>query len=109
MPGETAEEGVRREVLEETGLVVKDVNYLFSLPNVYRYSGMDIHTLDMFYLCEVEDDSVVAAGDDAADCMWLNPDDIHTEQFGLRSVRWGLIKFLERQDRFRSAEEAQNV
>ena len=68
MPGETAEEGVRREVLEETGLVVKDVNYLFSLPNVYRYSGMG-----------------------------GAPDDIHTEQFGLRSVRWGLITYLERQ------------
>ena len=107
--GETSEEGLAREVMEETGLKVTDAKYLFSLPNIYRYSGIDIHTLDMFYLCEVEDDSVVAAGDDAADCMWLNPDDIHTEQFGLRSVRWGLIKFLERQDRFRSAEEAQNV
>ena len=105
--GETSEEGLAREVMEETGLKVTDAKYLFSLPNIYRYSGIDIHTLDMFYLCEVEDDSVVAAGDDAADCMWLNPDDIHTEQFGLRSVRWGLIKFLERQDRFTSAEEAQ--
>ena len=105
--GETSEEGLAREVMEETGLKVTDAKYLFSLPNIYRYSGIDIHTLDMFYLCEVETDSVVAAGDDAADCMWLNPDDIHTEQFGLRSVRWGLIKFLERQDRFTSAEEAQ--
>ena len=105
--GEKSEEGLAREVMEETGLKVTDAKYLFSLPNIYRYSGIDIHTLDMFYLCEVEDDSVVAAGDDAADCMWLNPDDIHTEQFGLRSVRWGLIKFLERQDRFTSAEEAQ--
>ena len=105
--GETSEEGVRREVMEETGLKVTDSQYLFSLPNVYRYSGIDIHTLDMFYLCKVEDDTIVAAGDDAAECMWIKPDDIHTEQFGLRSVRWGLIKFLERQDRFKSAEEAQ--
>lgn len=97
MPGESAEEGVRREVLEETGLVVKDVNYLFSLPNVYRYSGMDIHTLDMFFTCEVEDETVMKASDDAAECMWVAPDDIHTEQFGLRSVRWGLITYLERQ------------
>ncbi len=105
--GETSEEGLAREVMEETGLKVTDAKYLFSMPNIYRYSGIDIHTLDMFYICEVEDDSIVAAGDDAADCMWLAPEDIHTEQFGLRSVRWGLIKFLERQDRFKSAEEAQ--
>lgn len=105
--GETSEEGVCREVMEETGLKVVSAQYLFSLPNVYRFSGIDIHTLDMFYLCEVEDAAALAAGDDAAECMWLKPEDIHTEQFGLRSVRWGLIKFLERQDRFKSAEEAQ--
>lgn len=93
--GETAEEGVRREVLEETGLVVTESRYLFSLPNVYRYSGIDIPTLDMFFLCKVADTTQLRAADDAAECMWLKPDDIHTEQFGLRSVRWGLLKFLE--------------
>lgn len=105
--GETAEEGVAREVMEETGLKVVRAEYLFSLPNVYRYSGIDIHTLDLFYQCDVEDDSVLCAADDAAECMWLKPEDIHTEQFGLRSVRWGLITYLERQNRFSSAEEAQ--
>ena len=53
--GETAEQGVAREVLEETGLVVTSARYLFSIPNVYFYSGMEIPTLDMFFRCEVED------------------------------------------------------
>ena len=95
--GETSEEGVKREVMEETGLKVTDVRYLFSLPNVYRYSGIDVPTLDMFYECDIEDETVMAANDDEAECMWVKPEDIHTEQFGLRSVRWGLVKFLERQ------------
>lgn len=46
--GETAEEGVRREVLEETGLTVDKAKYLFSQPNVYPYSGINIFTLDSF-------------------------------------------------------------
>ena len=46
---ETAEEGVRREVKEETGLTVTNCQYLFSQPNVYRYSGFDVHTLDLFF------------------------------------------------------------
>lgn len=92
--GETSAEGVRREVEEETGLVVTRAEYLFSLPNVYRYSGMDIPTLDMFYLCEVEDTSVMQAADDAAECRWVRLEDIHTEEFGLRSVRHGLSDFL---------------
>ena len=95
--GETSEEGVVREVMEETNLKVTDARYLFSLPNVYRYSGIELPTLDMFYECDVEDESVLAANDDAAECMWIKPEDIHTEQFGLRSVRWGLVKYLERQ------------
>ena len=92
---ETAEEGVIREVKEETGLTVTNCQYLFSQPNVYRYSGFDVHTLDLFFRCEVEDDSKLQAMDDAAECFWLAPEDIHTEQFGLRSVRQGLYEFLK--------------
>ena len=47
---ESGEQGIIREIKEETGLDIKEVEYLFSIPNIYRYSGMDIHTLDMFYL-----------------------------------------------------------
>ena len=97
-----------REVMEETGLKVTESKYLFSLPNIYRYSRIDIHTLDMFFECKVEDESVLTANDDAAECMWIAPGDIHTEQFGLRSVRWGLIKFLGREERF-SPENRENV
>ncbi len=48
---ETAEEGIAREILEETGINVTSTEYLFSLPNVYLYSGLEIHTLDMFFRC----------------------------------------------------------
>lgn len=92
---ETAEESVAREVREETGLVVTEARYLFSLPNVYRYSGLDIQTLDMFFACKVEDASQLKAMDDAAECMWIAPADIHTELFGLRSVRQGLYEYLK--------------
>ena len=93
--GETVEEAVAREVKEEAGLTVTALRYLFSLPNVYRYSGLDIQTLDMFFACEVEDTARLAAGDDAAECQWLAPDDVHTELFGLRSVRHGLQRWLD--------------
>lgn len=92
--GETSLDSVKREVEEETGLKVTSAEYLFSLPNVYRYSDMDIPTLDMFYLCKVEDTACLHAADDASECMWMKPEDIRTELFGLRSVRHGLSDFL---------------
>ncbi len=91
---ETGEEGVIREVKEETNLDVTKATYLFSLPNKYRYSGLDIPTLDMFFRCEVSDFAPLLAGDDAEEIMWIAPQSIHTEEFGLRSIREGLRKLI---------------
>lgn len=95
--GETSEEGVRREVREETGLEVTETLFLFSLPNRYLYSGFLVHTMDMFYLCTVEDTQALRAGDDAADAQWIPLQDIHPEDFGLDSVRQGVEHFLATQ------------
>lgn len=92
---ETAEEAIAREVMEETSLKTNNARYLFSQPNVYRYSGFDVPTLDLFFSCEVEDITTLKANDDADECFWVKPEDIHTEQFGLRSVRQALHIFRE--------------
>ena len=82
------------EVLEETGLKVKKDIYQFSLPNIYVYSGFPVHTLDMFFLCTVEDMSHFSAMDDVADSFFLPLSEIHPEDFGLDSIRRGLSLFL---------------
>ncbi len=95
--GETAEEGVAREVLEETGLRVTSARYLFSLPNQYLYSGMHIPTLDLFFCCKVANDNHLRAGDDAADCFWLPLTMIDPQLFGLHSISQGVKRFIEMQ------------
>lgn len=92
---ETGEEGVCREVLEETGLRVEQAEYLFSLPNLYVYSGMTVHTLDMFFRCTVADTSTLAAHDDVAESLWMPLDRIDPSLFGLVSIRRGLQCFLD--------------
>ena len=84
---ESGEEAARREVREETGLHIQNCRYLFSLPNLYMYSGFEVHTLDMFYECLVDDFNNVHAEDDAAEIVILHPEDVNPEDFGLDSIR----------------------
>ncbi|MDO5571733.1 MAG: NUDIX domain-containing protein [Bacteroidales bacterium] len=92
---ETAEQGVAREVLEETGLKVDNQKYLFSLPNIYPFSGIDIHTLDLFFECKIIGDAKVKAMDDVAELYWKDIKDINPEDFGLKSVREGVKMYKE--------------
>ena len=91
---ETAEEGVIREVREETGLAITRPRYLFSLPNRYLYSGMVIHTVDMFYEVFVDDDSTPLAGDDAAALAWTPLESIDPARFGLHSISQAVRAYL---------------
>ena len=91
---ETGEEGMQREIQEETGLVITRLTYLFSIPNRYRYSGMTIHTLDMFYTAEVDDNAMPEAADDAAELMWMPLDKVNPKDFGLQSISQAVDRFL---------------
>ena len=93
-PGETLEEGCRREVREETGGEVSALRYLFSLTNVYRFSGFDVHTTDAFFLCRLADDAALAAADDADALRWLPAADVRPEEFGLASIRLGVERLI---------------
>lgn len=92
---ETGEEGVAREVREETGLTVTRADYRFSIPNLYEYSGFTVHTLDLFFRCTVADDTCLLADDDVADTFWMPLSEIHPEDFGLLSIRQGVKRFLD--------------
>ena len=94
--GETVEEGMCREITEETGLDVRDIRYLFSSPNVYQYSGMGVHTLDMDFLVPVHGDTpAIRAADDAAEAFWIPIDKVNPDDFGLTSIRQAVIRFLK--------------
>ncbi len=92
---ETAEQSVIREVMEECNLSVVGVKYLFSLPNIYRYSDFDVHTLDMFFECEISDLEGIHAADDVAELHFIPIEEIDLSRFGLRSIREGLGRYIK--------------
>ncbi len=92
---ESAEEALVREVKEELNLEVTRQSYLFSLPNVYRYSDFDVHTVDFFYLVEVKSTKPLRPADDVADAAFVKFSDIRKGDFGLDSMRQGIDIFLQ--------------
>lgn len=93
---ETIEEGMCREILEESGLEVspEDLQFLFSVPNQYPYSGITVHTMDMFFRVEIKGRPQLKAMDDVAQLRWIPLKEICIEDFGLKSVRIGLERIL---------------
>lgn len=84
---ETGEEAIIREVKEETNLDISSLKYLFSIPNIYMYSGFEVHTLDMIYLCKVEDTVKMKAEDDVAKLEFIKIAELDPNLFGLQSIK----------------------
>ena len=82
--GENINEALMREV------------FFTTLPNRYEYSGFVVPTLDTFFICKVDNEAELQSNDDAEEALWINLEDIHTEEFGLRSIRHALSTFLEK-------------
>ena len=92
---ESAEDAVRREIHEETNLNITESRYLFSVPNIYRYSGFDVHTVDMFFECTANSFEQAKADDDAAEIVILRPEELSPEDFGLTSIKKGVSLYKE--------------
>jgi len=93
--GETAKEAIAREINEELKLHVTKSWLISSIPNEYVYSGMIINTLDMLFRCEVEDFTGMEAGDDVAEAFFMPVNTISPDDFGLNSIKKGIIAFLK--------------
>jgi NAD+ diphosphatase len=91
---ESAEQAVIREIEEELQAKVTESTYLFSLPNRYKYSGLIIPTLDMFFACKLEDITNLKPSDDVADCFFVPLNELKPELFGLESIKKAVGMFL---------------
>jgi 8-oxo-dGTP pyrophosphatase MutT (NUDIX family) len=92
---ETAEDAIVREVNEEIGTRPLSARYLFSIPNVYVYSGLSIPTLDLFFECVIDGNVGLKAADDVADCFYLPTEHVDAEMFGLMSVKSAVVRYLK--------------
>lgn len=96
-PGESSEEAVRREVLEEVGLPVVSMRYLTSAPNLYVYRGLELPVLDVFYVVEVAHRDVTATDGEVTGWLWTELSDAVLDQMAFTSNRVALELHRDRQ------------
>ena len=94
-PGESITDGMLRELRDEVGAEGVIERFLFSLPNLYTFSGFDVPTVDSFFLCRLHDEASVCAGDDAAEAFWVPLSALEPSAFGLHSIRRGVEMLLD--------------
>lgn len=51
-----------REVFEEIGLEIKDLEYIATLENFFNYDGIDFHEINIVHKVSVNDDIILPVG-----------------------------------------------
>lgn len=89
--GSTVEDAVRREVLEETGLVTSSVRFLFYQDSLPTEPG-GMHCINLYFACEV--DGTVALNSESSEYAWVGRTEISRFCIVFRNVEalqqyWG--------------------
>jgi len=90
--GESLHQGVRREVLEETGLEIRILEFaeLFERIMTDDSGAIEYHYILLDYLCEPVG-GTLSAGDDAAEAVWVSRAELSD-----RSLTPGLLAAIEK-------------
>ena len=86
-PDETAEDAVRREIMEELNLEIVSMQYIGSSNNHYLYGEMMYFTLDLGFKCLVTDFTNLRVADDVDGYLFLPPHRINLQEIGFASIR----------------------
>jgi NAD+ diphosphatase len=94
-PLESVEDALRREIREELGVDVTGIRYLCSFPNRYVYSGLTYFTIDLAFICGVDDVSSIKPADDVEAAFFVSPGKINLEEIAFESIRNIIQYFLK--------------
>lgn len=83
--GETFEQSAKREVKEELGLTVDDLQYFGSFYDKYLYQNIVYSTLAVVYTAKLPD-GTITPDDDVADYAFFKPNEIPLDRLAFPSM-----------------------
>lgn len=86
-PGETVENAVQRELLEELGLKIKSFSYIGSAPNEYIFSDYTVFTLDLAFKVIPETIEGLKPMDDILDYKFYTEEEINYDDIPALSIK----------------------
>jgi len=92
--GETAEEALRRETLEEVGVTIADIRYVCSCTNLYPYAGVLYPVVDVIFTARAVNPEAAEPLDGVAGLAWLRPAEVNEGELAFPSLMkaWKLLK-----------------
>jgi len=97
--GESAEEALSREFLEETGLRISDWRYLTSAVNWYTYKEVTYPVLDFFYAAGVDgSQDLDLCSQETAGARWIAWKSIDAETLAFPSMQEAFKVFVSEKD-----------
>lgn len=94
--GETAEQGLRREIREEVNLEVDSLEFLCSCPNSYTYREVTYPVLDLFFIARTSAPEAAVALDAVESFSWLDPHAVRPEDMAFPSMTDAMRRFQSR-------------
>jgi len=86
-PMESAEEAIYREIKEELGVEVTELQYFISYPNEYVFSEFSVYTTDLAFLCKVDDLKNIKPMDDITCVEFKYPEEIILSELCSNSMK----------------------
>ena len=92
-PKESAEDAVIREIKEELQIDIRELKYLGSYPNIYKYRDVLYHTCDLFFHSAIDTLPTDFDRTEIEELILKNPLEIPDDEIAFESVKRGLGVF----------------
>ena len=85
--GETAEDALKREILEELNLKTLKTEFIGTFTNKYIFESVEYETLDLVFNCSVGSFEELRVADDVSGYIFIDPSLVKHEEIGLESIK----------------------